>query len=399
MKTSTDHPSLNPALILIMAIATGLAVASNYYAQPLLDAIARTYHLSVREAGFIVTAAQLSYACGLMFLVPLGDKFERRSMIVVMSVLAAIGMVITASAPSLPMMLLGTALTGLFSVVAQILVPLAASLADPERRGKVVGTIMSGLLLGILLARTAAGALADLGGWQTVYWLASALMVVMAVILWFALPRYKQYSDLNYRQLLGSIFSIYRQSPVLRNRALLGCLSFACFSNLWTSMAFLLAAPPFHFSESKIGLFGLVGAAGALAATRAGALADRGKAKMTTLGGLLLLLFSWVLVWYGQYHWLSLVLGIIALDLAVQGLHITNQSVIYRRMPEARNRLTSGYMTSYFAGGAFGSLVSATAYQSAGWNGVSLAGGLLCLINLLLWLRGSRHEESGLPRT
>ncbi|WP_074012147.1 MFS transporter [Candidatus Sodalis sp. SoCistrobi] len=397
MKTSTDHPSLNPALTLIMAIATGLAVASNYYAQPLLDAIARTYHLSVREAGFIVTAAQLSYACGLMFLVPLGDKFERRSMIVVMSVLAAIGMVITASAPSLPVMLLGTALTGLFSVVAQILVPLAASLADPARRGKVVGTIMSGLLLGILLARTAAGALADLGGWQTVYWLASALMIVMAVILWFALPRYKQYSDLNYRQLLGSIFSIYRHSPVLRNRSLLGCLSFACFSNLWTSMAFLLAAPPFHYSESTIGLFGLVGAAGALAATRAGTLSDRGKAKITTLSGLLLLLFSWVLVWYGQYHWLSLVLGIIVLDLAAQGLHITNQSVIYRRMPEARNRLTSGYMTSYFAGGAFGSLVSATAYQSAGWNGVSLAGGLLCLVNLLLWLRGSHHEDAGLP--
>lgn len=394
MKTSTDHPSLSPALIIIMAIATGLAVASNYYAQPLLDAIAHAYGLSVNQAGFIVTAAQLGYACGLMFLVPLGDKFERRSMIVLMSLLAAVGMLITASAPNLALMILGTALTGLFSVVAQLLVPLAATLADPARRGKVVGMIMSGLLLGILLARTVAGALSTLWGWRTVYWFASVLMVVMALILWRALPRYKQYSDLNYRQLLGSIFSIYAHTPVLRTRALLGALTFACFSNLWTSMAFLLAAPPFHFSEAKIGLFGLVGAAGALAASRAGQLADRGKAKLTTHVGLLLLLVSWAFIWYGQYQLVALVIGIIALDLAVQGVHITNQSVIYRRMPEARNRLTSGYMTSYFIGGAAGSLISASAYQSAGWTGVSIAGFLLTLVNLLLWWRGQRHEDS-----
>ncbi|NDL63950.1 MFS transporter [Acerihabitans arboris] len=395
MKTKTDHPSLSPALIIIMAIATGLSVASNYYAQPLLDTIAQAYQLSVNQAGFIVTAAQLGYACGLMFIVPLGDKFERRGMIVIMTLLSAAGMLVTASAGSLWMMIAGTALTGLFSVVAQILVPLAATLADPAKRGKVVGMIMTGLLLGILLARTVAGALASYGGWRTVYWFASALMVVMALILWFALPRYKQYSDLNYPQLLASILRMYVTTPILRTRALIGCVTFASFSNLWTSMAFLLAAPPFYFSEAKIGLFGLAGAAGALAASRAGHLADRGKAKTTTRYGLLLLLVSWAFIWYGQYQVMALIAGIIVLDLAVQGLHITNQSVIYRRMPQARNRLTSGYMTSYFIGGAIGSLISASAYQTAGWTGVCIAGAVLGVLNLLLWWRGQHHEDNG----
>ncbi len=206
MKKTTTHSPLSPALIILMAIATGLAVASNYYPQPLLETIARAFSLSVNQAGFIVTVAQLGYACGLMFIVPLGDMFERRGLIVLMTLLSAAGLLITAMAPTLTMMLVGTALTGLFSVVAQILVPLAATLAEPERRGKVVGLIMSGLLLGILLARTVAGALASLGGWRTVYWVASALMIVMALVLWRKLPKHEQKTDLNYPQLLKSIF-------------------------------------------------------------------------------------------------------------------------------------------------------------------------------------------------
>jgi len=207
---------LSPALILLMSVATGLAVASNYYAQPLLETIARNFSLSASSAGFIVTAAQLGYAVGLLFLVPLGDMFERRAMIVSMTLLAAGGMLITASSQSLSMMILGTALTGLFSVVAQILVPLAATLASPEKRGKVVGTIMSGLLLGILLARTVAGLLAGIGGWRTVYWVASVLMVVMALALWRGLPKVKSETHLNYPQLLGSVFSLFIKDKLLR---------------------------------------------------------------------------------------------------------------------------------------------------------------------------------------
>ncbi|MCK7313780.1 MFS transporter [Enterobacter bugandensis] len=386
--------ALSPALILLMSVATGLAVASNYYAQPLLDTIARAFDLSASSAGFIVTAAQLGYAAGLLFLVPLGDMFERRMLIVSMTLLAAGGMLITASSQSLTMMSVGTALTGLFSVVAQILVPLAATLASPEKRGKVVGTIMSGLLLGILLARTVAGLLASLGGWRTVYWVASVLMVVMALALWRGLPKVKQENHLNYPQLLASVFSLFTQDKLLRTRALLGCLTFANFSILWTSMAFLLAAPPFNYSEGVIGLFGLAGAAGALGARPAGGLADKGKSHMTTTAGLILLLLSWAAIWYGHVSVLALIVGILVLDLTVQGVHITNQTVIYRVKPEARNRLTAGYMTSYFIGGAAGSLISASAWQHAGWSGVCGIGALVAALNLVVWWRGYHRQEA-----
>ncbi|EEE2254823.1 MFS transporter [Salmonella enterica subsp. diarizonae] len=391
--TKPNH-GLSPALIVLMSVATGLAVASNYYAQPLLDTIAHHFSLSASSAGFIVTAAQLGYAAGLLFLVPLGDMFERRMLIVSMTLLAAGGMLITASSQSLSMMILGTALTGLFSVVAQILVPLAATLATPDTRGKVVGTIMSGLLLGILLARTVAGLLANLGGWRTVFWVASALMALMAVALWRGLPKLKSDTHLNYPQLLGSVFSLFIHDKLLRTRALLGCLTFANFSILWTSMAFLLAAPPFSYSEGMIGLFGLAGAAGALGARPAGGFADKGKSHLTTTVGLLLLLLSWLAIWLGHTSVLALIIGILILDLTVQGVHITNQTVICRLHPDARNRLTAGYMTSYFIGGAAGSLISASAWQHAGWAGVCLAGVTVALLNLLIWWRGFHRQEA-----
>ncbi|ECX0157952.1 MFS transporter [Salmonella enterica subsp. enterica serovar Muenchen] len=391
--TKPTH-GLSPALIVLMSVATGLAVASNYYAQPLLDTIAHHFSLSASSAGFIVTAAQLGYAAGLLFLVPLGDMFERRTLIVSMTLLAAGRMLITASSQSLSMMILGTALTGLFSVVAQILVPLAATLATPATRGKVVGTIMSGLLLGILLARTVAGLLANLGGWRTVFWVASALMALMAVALWRGLPKLKSDTHLNYPQLLGSVFSLFIHDKLLRTRALLGCLTFANFSILWTSMAFLLAAPPFSYSEGMIGLFGLAGAAGALGARPAGGFADKGKSHLTTTFGLLLLLLSWLAIWLGHTSVLALIIGILVLDLTVQGVHITNQTVIYRLHPDARNRLTAGYMTSYFIGGAAGSLISASAWQHAGWAGVCLAGVTVALLNLLVWWRGFHRQEA-----
>ncbi|NIY48538.1 MFS transporter [Cedecea colo] len=390
MKNSAH--GLSATLIVLMSVATGLAVASNYYAQPLLATIANAFSLSINQAGFIVTAAQLGYAAGLLLLVPLGDMFERRGLIVFMTLLAAGGMLITATSQTLGMMILGTALTGLFSVVAQILVPLAAHLAEPEKRGKVVGTIMSGLLLGILLARTVAGLLADMGGWRTVYWVASVLMMLMALALWRGLPTVKQESHLNYPQLLGSVFSLFIKNGLLRTRALLGCLTFANFSILWTSMAFLLASPPFNFSEGIIGLFGLAGAAGALGARPAGGFVDKGKAHLTTTVGLALLLLSWIATALGQFSVIALIIGILVLDLTVQGVHITNQAVIYRMMPEARNRLTAGYMTSYFIGGAAGSLISASAYQHAGWNGVCLAGAIMALLNLVVWWRGYHRQ-------
>ena len=193
---------------------------------------------------------------------------------------------------------------------------------------------------------------------------------------------------------LASVFSLFTQDKLLRTRALLGCFTFANFSILWTSMAFLLAAPPFNYSEGVIGLFGLAGAAGALGARPAGGLADKGKSHLTTSAGLVLLLLSWAAIWYGHVSVLALIVGILVLDLTVQGVHITNQTVIYRVKPEARNRLTAGYMTSYFIGGAAGSLISASAWQHAGWSGVCAIGAIVATINLLVWWRGYHRQEA-----
>lgn len=392
--TQSTNQHLSSTLVMLISLATGLTVASNYYAQPLLNTIAGVFSLSASQAGTIITAAQLGYAIGLLFLVPLGDKYDRRILIVFMTILSAIGLLITASSQSLAMMLAGTAITGLFSVVAQVLIPLAVTLATPQQRGKVVGTIMSGLLFGILLARTASGVLADIGGWRTVYWLACVCLLFMALALWYKLPSIKQNSSLNYPQLLGSIFMLFSKEKVLRIRMLIGFMLFANFSVLWTSMAFLLAAPPFNYSNSVIGLFGLAGAAGALFARPAGTIADKGQAHLTTTWGSVLLLFSWGLLFLGQHAILLLIAGIILLDLMVQGVHITNQSVIYQSKPDARNRLTAGYMTGYFLGGALASLLSAYAYHLAGWTGVCIAGATLSLINLIIWWLGYHKQAN-----
>lgn len=381
----SDPPGLSPLLVLIMATATGLAVGSNYFPQPLLPTMAKDLGLSTTRAGIIVTTAQLGYAAGLLFLVPLGDLFERRGLIVLMALLSAAGLLTTALAPVLSVVLVGTALTGLFSVVAQILVPFAATLAAPEKRGKVVGTVMSGLLLGILFARTVAGALTSLGGWRTVYFAGAAGMVVATFVLRRALPRYHQPVQLSYFRLLLSIFALFRDEPVLRIRALLGAATFGTFSVFWTSMAFLLAGPPHRMSPSTIGLFGLVGVAGALAASSAGRLADRGKGDWATGGGLLVLLGSWAPLALVQHSMAAFLIGVLLLDLAVQGVHISNQAAIYRIRPEARNRLTAAYMTSYFIGGAAGSLGSAAAFSRFGWTGAVVLGATLSASGGLVW--------------
>ncbi len=252
----TTESALSTWLILLMATTTGLVVASNYYAQPLLHTISDQLGLSYARAGIIVTVAQASYALGLILLVPLGDLVERRRLIVTMMLFATAGLLVSASAGSLAALLVGTAITGAFSVVAQVLVPFAATLSPVAQRGKVVGTVMSGLLMGILLARTVAGALSSLGDWHTVYWVAAALMLLNTLALWRALPRYAPTARMHYGQLIGSVFAQFARYPLHRQRSMLGCLIFAMFSVLWTSLAFLLSSEPWSYSDATIGLFG-----------------------------------------------------------------------------------------------------------------------------------------------
>jgi len=278
--------------------------------------------------------------------------------------------------------------------LAFILVPFAATLSADEERGRVVGTVMRGLLLGILLARTVSGVVAEAAGWRTVYWLAAVLMLVQATVLWLKLPTYRQHVGLSYPRLLRSVLGIARAEPVLRLRAVYGALSFAAFSVLWTTLAFLLSAPPYGYGEGTIGLFGLVGAAGALTASVVGRFTDRGWSRRLTGVSALLLLVGYVLLWMGGSSLAALLAGVVVLDIGSNGVHITNQSEIYRLQPEARSRVNAFYMTSCFVGAAAGSAVAAFVYERWSWDGVCALGVAIGLASLALWAFGSRERTS-----
>ena len=377
----------NGGLLLLMSVATGLAVAGNYFAQPLLDVIGGELGIGPSMAALVVTAAQVGYALGLILLVPLGDLLERRRLAVSLYAATAVFLLVSATAPNGTVLLISTALTGLTSVGAQVVVPFAATLADPAERGRVVGTVMTGLMLGLLMARTASGALSELGGWRTVYWVSAALMTLMAVLLRIFLPRLGgDGARLSYAGLLRSTLAMYRHEPLLRWRAAIGALSLASFSVLWTALTFLLARSPYDWTESAIGLFGLVGAVGALTATVAGRLADRGHVQRVTGVGTVLLVASWTALAAGANSLLWLLVGVIVLDLAHQAVLNSSQNILYALRPEARNRINSAFLTAFFAGGAVGSALASVVWVYGGWTGVCVLGAILSAGTVVLWV-------------
>ncbi|GAA1617375.1 MFS transporter [Nonomuraea maheshkhaliensis] len=399
--TTTPHPGgLSRWLLLLMSAATGLAVAGNYFAQPLLDLIGRDLGLGPASAALLVTAAQAGYALGLILLVPLGDLMERRRLAVALYAATAVFLLVSATAPGGTVLLISTALTGLASVGAQVVVPFAATLAAPAERGRVVGTVMTGLILGLLLARTASGTLSELGGWRTVYFANAALMALTAVLLRLFLPRLGgDGGRLSYPALLRSTVAMFRLEPLLRWRAGIGALSLASFSVLWTALTFLLAGSPYAWTEPAIGLFGLVGAAGALTATVAGRLADRGLVQAVTGAGTVLLVVSWLAIAAGARSLVWLLAGVILLDLAHQAVLNSSQNVVYALRPQARNRINSAFMTSFFAGGAIGSALTSLVWVHAGWSGVCVLGGALSAGTAVLWIleRLTTGRPAGTP--
>ncbi len=387
IQSPEKSPGLSRGLIFLMAVSTGVAVANIYYAQPLLHSIAKYFSLSYAAAGVLVTVAQLSYALGLILLVPLGDLINQKKLIISMTSLSTIGLLVCAMSNHFIPLLVGTAISAFFSVVAQVIVPMSAALAHNEQRGKAVGSIMSGLLLGILLARTVSGSLSELGDWRSIYWFAAVLMTFITILLYFKLPSHHQNAGLSYPKLLASIFMLFRQEPIFLWRSIMGSMVFACFTLMWTPLAFLLASPPYLYNDATIGLFGLAGALGAVAALQTGKLVDQGKGQQTTRYGLLFLTLSWIPLYFASYSIAALIFGIILLDMCVQLVHVTNQNIIYQLQPSARNRLNAGYMLMYFIGGSFGSFIAATVYQTYQWHGVCLVGGLFGILALIIWFR------------
>ncbi|MEK4295169.1 MFS transporter [Paenibacillus sp. FSL R5-0914] len=372
---------------LLFSVACGIVVANIYYAQPLLDAISNEFGISHSFVGLVITITQIFYALGLLLLVPLGDLLNRRWLIAGQMLLSVLALIVVGTATSSIVLFVGIAAVGFLAVVTQTLVAFAATLAAPAERGRVVGVVTSGIVIGILLARTFAGVLMDLAGWRSVYLVSAVLTLIMACVLFRVLPHYEHKREsLSYLQLIRSMFTLFAQERTLRIRAALGMMIFTAFSILWTSLVLPLSAPPFSLSHTAIGAFGLAGVAGALAAARAGRLADRGLGQKTTGVALILLLISWLPISYVQHSLIALIVGIILLDLAVQAVHVTNQSMILTLRPEARSRLTAGYMIFYSIGSATGSIASTSIYVYFGWNGVSLLGAIVSALALLFWL-------------
>lgn len=380
-----DESPLPRRLVLLMAAACGAAVANLYYAQPLLSTIGRDFGVSDASAGLLVTASQIGYAAGLVLLVPVGDLLERRRLITRISLVTVLALAGTAAAPSFWLLGAGLALVGLTSVVAQILVPMASHLAPERERGKVVGSVMSGLLIGILLARTFSGIVGELGGWRLVFAISSGVMLILTAVLRASLPEVRPTAQLTYGGLLHSVLDLIARQPTLRMRMFYGVLGMGQFSTLWTTIAFLLSGSPYHYGDTTIGLFGLVGLVGAVAAQAAGRLADRGHQRRATGSFFIIMLCSWGLIAAGSTSLAALIAGIALLDLGIQGAQITNQSVIYALAPQARSRLTTAFMTAVFVSAAVSSALASTIWDADGWEGVAIFGGALAAVGVAAW--------------
>lgn len=376
------HPQLTSFTLWIMTIATCLVVANIYYNQPLLADIAHTFKITDKKAQQVSLFTQIGYATGLLFIIPLADMLKRKRLILIDFALVIISLLISAVAPSVLVLTVAGFLVGLSSVIPQLLIPMAAHLAKTEERGKKIGFVMSGLLIGILLSRTLSGFIGEHFGWRTMYYIATGLMVAMWLMIFFFLPEVEPDYKGNYKNLMKSLIHLVKTQPKLRMAAFRGALCFAGFSAFWTTLVFLLKQPQFNEGSSVVGLFGLIGAFGALAAGLMGRLSDKMDSYKLSGYTLLLVFVSFIIFYFSSHSLIGLVIGVIVLDMGVQATHISNQSIIFALIPEARNRLNTVYMVSYFIGGASGTFLASQVWKSYQWTGVCAIGALLAAIAL-----------------
>jgi predicted MFS family arabinose efflux permease len=369
--------TIRPAHVWLMAFSVGAIVANIYYIQPLLASIAASVGISVPQVGIVAMLTQFGAALGMLFFVPLGDTKERRRLIVYLLLAESVFLALMASARNFPWLALASLGIGMAASTVHLIVPFAAHLAPPARRGATVGAVLSGLLFGILLARTFSGLLGAWAGWRAVYWLACMLMLALAGLIRVGLPTSKPELQLSWPELIRSAAQLIREQPVLREAATLSAILFCCFSAFWTTLVFFLQTPPYHYGSGVAGLFGLVGALGAICAPFIGHLADRYGARRNVLISLLTTLISFVVLYVFGRHMSGLIAGVILLDVGVQSGHVSNQTRIYGLLPEARSRLNMVYMICYFSAGALGSYASSLLWQRFGWAGVC---GFACVV-------------------
>ncbi len=359
--------SHNKPLLWLMAVTCGLCAGANYYCQPLISSIQQYYQVPESQVALTVTFAQVSYALGLLFIVPLGDMLNKTKLIPFLMMGAAVGLFVCALAVNIQMLWLGTIIAGLFSVAAQVLIPLAAMAVKPEKTGEVVGFLMSGLLVGILLSTSIAGLLSDLFHWKLIYILSGISMLTLSVYLKGKLPAMPKFK-ITYAAIFQSMAQLLQQEPRLVLRSLIGACAFAAMSMLFSTIALLLTQKPFELSDVWVGLVTLVGVFGALSTQFIGKWADRGYIKLLSWIGCSILAGSWLLLYFGSVSLFSYVIGYGLINLGLAMTHSCNQNVIFRLRPNAKSRINSIYMTLYFIGGACGSALGVYAWHLGGWH-------------------------------
>lgn len=377
--------NLSKTNVLFMAACTGLIVANLYYCQPLIVLIANEFKIPEASAGTITYLTQAGYAIGLFFMVPLGDKIERKKQILLTTFATVIALIIAATSTNFFVLQIASLLIGITSIVPQLILPLAASLTAPEQRGKVVGTIMSGLLLGILLSRTLSGFIGQLFGWRSMFWIAAGICTLIFFAIQKKLPVNKPQFDGSYGQLIKSLFTLIKTQPVLREATLINVFCFAQFGAFWTTMVLLLSGEPFNFNSATIGLFGIVGASGALAAPLVGKMGDKGNPRVAVGYGCLLMLISFMVFYFSIESVIGIVIGIVFIDIGIQGVHISNQTRVYSLLPEARNRLNTVFMSFSFLGTAAGSAYGLLLWKLGGWHAVTIGCAVLALLALIVY--------------
>jgi predicted MFS family arabinose efflux permease len=372
-------------LIALLAVASGMTVANLYYAQPLLSSLRDVFHLGTATAGVLITLTQVGYVIGMLFLVPLGDRLEKRTLITVLLAVTTLALIAAGLATGFPMLLAASLISGATSVVAQIVVPFAATLAPDHARGRIVGRVMSGLLTGILLSRTVSSLVSDIAGWRVVYLGSAVLMALLAVALRLALPRQAPTTTAPYSEVLRSTVALMRIHPALLRRSLYQAAMFGAFSAFWTTLSYLLTGPHFHYSPIGVGLFALVGAAGAAVAPFAGHWADRGLVRPMTGAAFVVAALAFAVAGFGGHSIVLLALAAVLIDMAVQTAMILGQHTIYQLDAHARARLNSAFIATFFIGGALGSQLGSLAYRDGGWGAVTALGAALPVLALLHW--------------
>ncbi|CAE78652.1 MFS transporter [Bdellovibrio bacteriovorus] len=385
---------LSRTQVFFMTLTCILVVGNMYYNQPLLGILAREFGVTESKVSLVPAFTLIGYALGILFLVPLGDMIERRKLIQGSMTMAGLLAIALPFSPTLGVFCAISCVMGFFNISQSVLIPFAANLAKPEERGKVVGIVLSGILIGSLMARTLAGFIAQYFGWKTVFIFAGAVSLILSIVSQFVLPMSEPNFKGTYKALLLSTAKLFRELPTMREAALMGAILFGTFSAFWTTLTFLLEAAPFNYDPKTIGLFGALGMIGALAAPLAGRYADKKGAAATIRMGLYCSMGAFALLALSSTFVAGIILGVLVLDLGIQVAHISNQSRVFSHPPEYHSRLNTIYIFAYFTGGSLGSYVGSTLWSWGQWPAVSLGGLGFCLIATLIFRRGQKNRAA-----